>query len=1085
MLQLHHADHIEPLLDALAAMLATPPDDPFTPDVVVVPAAGLRDVAMVGLGERLGIAANVDLLFPGRFMARALGDTAPDDDEGDPWRLPRLTWSVLDELAAGSVDVPGAAADERWSTARRIADLFDQYATQRPRLVECWARGLDTDGTFRDDGSDAPLEVSHRWQAQLWRAVRARIGTPSPPERLPALLRSIADGEVQAQLPSRLAVFGVGGLPPTMLQLLVVLSQQRDVHVFLRHPSMAAWNASPHRIGGLNPRANVDVTIAVRHPLLASWGRPSLEARALLNGNPEVRDVPHDGALESSATLLHALQQAVHVDAAPGAVPGVVNADGSLQVHACHGEVRQLEVLRDALGHLFVNDPTLQPHDVLVLCPDLARFAPLVQPVFARGALPVPVRVGDRSLTTDEPVVQALQAVLGLVSGRATLSEVLSLVQFEPVRRRFGWSIDDVERLSLWCERLGAKWGFSAEHRQAWGLPGHLATGTWRATVDQLLAGLALAAPTPRLVLGEVAPYDDLSTDEFPLVGAVADLLSRLVRLHHRVQGERPIADWVALLHDVVDEFCAADPDEPWRRQLVHRELTDALRAAGTCAVPLTMRDMRAVLDDSLSERPGRLPLRSGAVTVSSMVPQHGVPARVVCVLGLDDGSVRGGTFDGDDVLGLRPCVGERHPRHEGRQLLLDALLSAGEHFIVTCNGADLTTNKEVPFVVPLVELLDAVRAVAGDQPLPVTRHPRHGFDERALPFTFDTSMLHAAQARRAALVADHRPTVSPWLLDAEPLGTIGLESLVEVLSNPARTYLQRRLDMAVPDEPVVADDGLAISVDPLPNSGLGRELLAVRRRGGDADQWQAAARLNGALPPGELSSAALQRVRTEVDGIEAEARTWGVPLVGGREVLVDVVHGEVAIRGKVRGVVDGPDGPLVSDVRFTRPKPSFQLAMALQVAVLQLQEPDVDWRGVVIPRGKDDRTKPVPVGLRLRDSGEARLQHARRVVELAVQLLAWARRDAVPFFDKASADLAVRAISPMYEHLESDLRNRHVSLLWPDVSVEGLLAEPQLPGDPLPAQYADLPRAEAVARWVWDTVGETTEAIDAPGGGA
>lgn len=1111
MLHLHHADDLEPLLDALAAVLAEPPADPFTPDLVVVPAAGLRDAAMVGLGRRLGISApgagdgisaNVEFLFPGRFMARALGDTTREGDpEGDPWRLPRLTWSVLDELATGSVEVPGGGIEDPWSLARRIADLFDRYSTQRPRLIEAWARGIDGDGTFREDGTETLLGPAHRWQAQLWRAVRARIGTPSPPERLPDLLRSIAGGPgvdtIRPNLPQRLAVFGVGAVAPTMVQLLAALSNERAVHVFLRHPSMTAWAASPHRLsGGLNQRANVDVTIAARHPLLASWGRPSLEARALLNGNPAVDDLPHHVATPPAPrSLLRELQLAVQSDAPPGPA-AVTGADGSLQVHACHGEVRQLEVLRDALGHRFAADPTLQPHDVLVLCPDLPRFAPLVQAVFARGALPVPVRVGDRSLTTDEPVIDALQAVLGLVAGRATLSEVLSLVQFEPVRRRFGWTTDDVEQLAGWCDRLGAKWGFSADHRRAWGLPDHLSAGTWRATIDQLLAGIAIAAPTPRLVLGDVAPFDDLSTNEFALVGSLADLLARLVDLHAAIAGERPVADWVALLHSVVDEFCAADPDEPWRRQQVHRELTDILRAArrpqgdSTCEVPMSLVGLRALLDDSLSERPGRLPLRSGAVTVSSMVPQHGVPARVVCLLGLDDGSLRSGTFDGDDILGLRPCVGERHPRHESRQLLLDAVLSAREQLVITCNGADLTTNKEVPFIVALVELLDAVRPLLGVQPLPVVRHPRHGFNERALPFTFDPSMLQAAQARRSARSVTEQSTVSPWLLATEPVGVVELAMLLEVVANPARTYLQRRLDIAVPPEASVTDDGLALSVLPLATSSLGRELLGVRRRDGAADEWQAAARLNGALPPGELSTAALQRVRDEIDAIELEAANWGVPLIGGDEVLVDLrcradIDGmacDVPLRGKVRGIVDRAGGACIVDLRFARPKPSMRLAMALQIAVLQLQQPDTTWSGIVIPRGADESAKPSGYGLRIRGVRGARREHAEQLVGMALQLLVWARRDAVPFFDRASADLAAGSISAMYGSLESDVMNRHVALLWPEVSVEGLLADPVLESDPPRDLRLGESRAQAVARWVWDTMAATVERFGVDG---
>ena len=98
-------------------------------------------------------------------------------------------------------------------------------------------------------------------------------------------------------------------------------------------------------------------------------------------------------------------------------------SDTSIQVHACHGTIRQLEVIRDALGHLFAGDPTLRPDDVVVICPDLPRFEPFAAAVFARGTLPIPVAVSDLSLGTENPVAAALAAILHTVAGRCTASD--------------------------------------------------------------------------------------------------------------------------------------------------------------------------------------------------------------------------------------------------------------------------------------------------------------------------------------------------------------------------------------------------------------------------------------------------------------------------------------------------------------------------------------------------------------------------------------------------------------------------------------------------------------------------------------
>ena len=56
-----------------------------------------------------------------------------------------------------------------------------------------------------------------------------------------------------------------------------------------------------------------------------------------------------------------------------------------MQVHACHGPARQVEVLREVLLGLLADDPTLEPRDILVMCPDIEAYAPLVEAAFGMG----------------------------------------------------------------------------------------------------------------------------------------------------------------------------------------------------------------------------------------------------------------------------------------------------------------------------------------------------------------------------------------------------------------------------------------------------------------------------------------------------------------------------------------------------------------------------------------------------------------------------------------------------------------------------------------------------------------------------
>ena len=181
--------------------------------------------------------------------------------------------------------------------------------------------------------------------------------------------------------------------------------------------------------------------------------------------------------------------------------------------------------------------------------------------------------------------------------------------------------------------------------------------------------------------------------------------------------GERPLARWLQGLADALDLLTDTTADQAWQPSQARAELAAAGQAAGPHAdtVPLGLADVRSLLADRLRGRPTRAGFRTGSITVATLVPMRSVPHRVVCLLGLDDGVFpRADVPDGDDLLARDPLVGERDPRSEDRQLLLDALCAATERLIVVHSGADERTGARRPPAVPLGELLDAIEVETG-----------------------------------------------------------------------------------------------------------------------------------------------------------------------------------------------------------------------------------------------------------------------------------------------------------------------------------------------------------------------------------
>ena len=266
------------------------------------------------------------------------------------------------------------------------------------------------------------------------------------------------------------------------------------------------------------------------------------------------------------------------------------------------------------------------------------------------------------------------------------------------------------------------------------------------------------------------------------------------------------------------------------------------------------------------------------------------VPHRVVCLLGLDDGVFpRKVDVDEDDLVAADARVGDRDPRSEDRQLLLDALLAAEDHLIVTYSGRDERTNAERPPAVPIGELLDVVDRTVRlpDDPTGqvrartrvVVHHPLQPFDARnfmagrlagTTPWSFDAVAL--AGARAAGGVRTAPAPFLPRPLPPVRAEVVELEHLVRFVQHPAKAFLRQRLGVSLSDDNDDASQALPVELDALEQWAVGDRLLAGRLAGGERDAGVAAERARGSLPPGTLAEPVLGQVLPIVESLVAEA---------------------------------------------------------------------------------------------------------------------------------------------------------------------------------------------------------------------
>jgi exodeoxyribonuclease V gamma subunit len=937
-----------------------------------------------------GVCANVVFPFPATLIGRTLATATGIDPESDPWAPDRLVWPLLQTVDEG-LSEPwlrelalhlGSAADtnhqpRRFATVRHIADLFDQYGIGRPEMIQAWVRGEGS-----RDG----------WQPALWRRLRERIGTPSPAERLEPATASLADHPDLVDLPSRIGLFCLTRLPASYLQVLGALAHGRDVHLFILHPSPVLWDRIAQRTKHGPPirfRKQDPTAAQPTNRLLASWGQDSRELQLVVG---DLADQEHHHRIEAHLdSLLQRIQADIRGDRSPPGPPlpdqrdrrpRLGPSDRSLQVHACHGRARQVEVARDAILHLLDEDLTLEPRDVIVMCPDIETMAPLIQAAFGAGRtetaeddtssssarrLPdLRVRLADRSLRQTNPVLGVVSLLLDLADQRLTASQLLDLADREPVRRRFRFDDDDVTRIEEWVVAAGIRWGLSESHRRPFKLD-MLGANTWRFGLDRILLGVAMTEER-RVTVGDVFPLDDVDSGAIDLAGRMAEFVDRVDRVIDELARPMTVAQWARAIGDAADALTATSERESWQRGELQRILDDIQTAASRPSdapdtTMLELADVRALLSDRLRGRPTRANFRTGHLTVCTLVPMRSVPHRVVCILGLDDGEFpRKAPRDGDDLLVDDPQIGDREPRAEDRQLLLDALLAATERLIITYTGNDERTNLVRPPAVPVAELLDVVdRTVCSEtgtarQRVHV-RHPLQPFDPRNFiadelapgrPWSYDEVALGGARA--VAGPRSSRPQFAVRPLPAIDSELIELENLVRFVEHPVRAFLRQRLGISVRSSLDEVRDALPVSLDGLELWRVGQRLLDGLLAGAELSECVRAEVARGSLPPAKLADPVLADVCPIVRQIAAEATACG----NGRSVSLDVnlrlLDGRV-----VAGTVPGVHGHTIRSVSYSRVRPRDRLAAWVRLLALTAARAEQPFASIVIGRTRSD----------------------------------------------------------------------------------------------------------------------------------
>ena len=687
------------------------------------------------LGDQIsiinGINAQTRFPFPGSYLQKIVNEILelkPEQSETiNFWKSDCMVWHIINQLPellkkeeANSLKEwlgkqssnNGELNIDKWQLAKSIAQAFDDYIFYRPDLIMDWYNPeIKNKELFRN------LPPESKWQPILFRLILKSINVDPFSIQVKKAIQLLKQKDIPSKnLPKQLKIFGVSSLAPIQIDFLQALSGSIDIQIYLLTPCQDLWQRClerRHRLGDDwgNP---LNSSLLFTSPKLeAIFGRLGAEFQQLLEGSgdyqlgisrdEELFALPKEMSINrlQKPSILEQLQEKLVLQESSITLERS-KTDASLKFIECPGFRRQVQIVRDQIIQLFAKDKTLEPRDILIMTPQVERFAPLISSVFNdinSTNVEIPWRITDRSQENIPGLSKYVLELLDTASQRFTATNLDNLLSNQALQKQQFLNQDEVNELSNHLQNTGFRWGIDSQERNG-DNPHSL---HW--CLERWILGLVFPA-NKHSVCGNIAPF---SAGIDP--NKIAKWWELLVTIQNQIREIRipkTVLKWTELLKKILHESFG-DGGE-WSTEYISflHVLENWKQISSNCELKLSCDVVQDILNDELAIESGRFGHRSGSLTISAIEPMRAIPHRVIVLMGLDENQFpRQEIRASFHLLEHRRQLGDPKCSDKDRYVLLEALMSSRENLIITWNSRNEKTGEKLETSNPIQQWLD------------------------------------------------------------------------------------------------------------------------------------------------------------------------------------------------------------------------------------------------------------------------------------------------------------------------------------------------------------------------------------------
>ena len=914
-LEIYISNHIRSLSEAMIADMQRHTLGVFQPYGIITQTVGMNNWLVVNMAQQTGIAANLKFMKPADLLWEVYGMLGGQSY----YKINRQNIDWLIYAVLGTADFQrrfarqaayyieeGAEQElKKWEFAARIADLFDQYQIYRNRLIERWNRHAWED-----------LDASMQWQAYIWQTIkgRSREAFPDVTDIYHYVLEQLKDPIQQERIREAMPVlylFGLSILTPFHLHVFYELSRVIDFRCYLVNPAPDHYwfeDEQEEQVFLKQFKGKNVAHLTIGNPLLTSWGkilqntyRLLFQADEFINAVNELHiEVPQSKTLlqQIQSDIFHNKTEEIHFTPAQ-------LADKSISITAHYSISREVEVLYnyllDAVQHQTYGSIT--ERDIVVMVSDINAYAPYIRAVMDNAPYKFSYSIIDESIAMGDSIISALMALLAVNEQNFTAEQVLTLLESQYIRRRFG--IYKMDYLRHMIEQVNIRFGLENDYKQP---VDDTYLVSWKYGLQQLMYGACFDGPqwyTAEQMIYTADVADNV--EDLHQLTALSHFVQALEDMMRRRKAPKSLSEWKDYVDEVVLTFMLSEEDEKddayW--ELLTRFRQNEIIDTYLEDTKISYEVFSKRLLKALGGEQQQLNFINRGITFCSPLPFRSIPFKVIAMLGLNfDAFPRKEAFVDFDLMMQQPMLGDRNVRNNDKHLFLESLLSAEQALYLSYTGRSIKDNKPLPPSVLIDELLDYIQSGCRTEGLDartilVQHHPLHSFSKRYNKPEYGlipNYTIHEPGAFPHIAVSETTEKTLP-----EPVCT--LHTLSRFMTRPTQYYYQKILGVYFEEAAAPLEDQEYFTLDSL-KRWMVRSALIEGQLNADMQERIKALYYNGDLPLRNMAETFIAEQQTVTEPIytKYKALAADAPLA---PVTVTYMHQDRLWEGKIELVND------------------------------------------------------------------------------------------------------------------------------------------------------------------------------------